>query len=68
MPTINNNNLSNTCLFGVAIDEAGELSEIKQGEFNSHQAEQIANRLVLLAAKIRNAAVSAEADFSNGRG
>ena len=45
------------------VNAAGEVVEIKQGEFNSQQAEQIASRLVLLAARIRNAAVSAEADF-----
>lgn len=64
MPSTHNNNLpSHACAFGVAINAAGEVVEIKQGEFNSQQAEQIASRLVLLAARIRNAVVSAEADF-----
>ena len=65
MPTTNNKNLSNACVFGVAIGDNGEITDIKQGEFNSNQAEQIAARLVLLAARIRNAAASAEADFFN---
>ena len=63
--TNNNNNLPHACIFGVAIDDSGEIAEIKQGEFNSHQAAQLADRLVLLAARIRNAAASAEADFFN---
>lgn len=40
--------------FGVAIMPDGSLAEIKEGSFDVGQAEKMASRLVLLAAKIRN--------------
>lgn len=62
-PTNNNH----ACIFGVAITSSGDIEDIKCGEFNAEQADDLAARLILLASRIRNAAASAQADFFDAR-
>lgn len=52
---MNNNNQK--CLFGVSLAADGEIHEIREGAFAADEAEVIAARLVLLAARIRQAAL-----------
>ncbi len=58
MPSAKSNaapSISPRCQFGVTVFEDGTMAELKVGTFSSQQAEEIARRLVTLAAAIRNA-------------
>lgn len=43
------------CTLGVRLFEDGSIKEIKEGAFTVSQSEELAARLILLAASVRNA-------------
>lgn len=56
-----NLNADQRAVFGIVLNKEGIVEEIKAGSFSSSDADAMADHLVLLAARIRNAAYAAEA-------
>jgi hypothetical protein len=56
-----NLNADQQAVFGIVLNKEGIVEEVKCGTFSSSDADAMADRLVLLAARIRNAAYAAEA-------
>jgi len=56
-----NLNADQQAVFGIVLNNEGIVEEIKAGSFSSSDADAMADHLVLLAARIRNAAYAAEA-------
>ena len=56
-----NLNADQQAVFGIVLNKEGIVEEIKAGSFSSSDADAMADHLVLLAARIRNAAYAAEA-------
>ena len=55
-----NLNADQQAVFGIVLNKEGIVEEIKAGSFSSSDADAMADHLVLLAARIRNAAIAAE--------